>query len=84
MIDTPRIERCSLLGDDRTPIVTRGIGRVYDISADLKEKTIYWVDASRHTIESSDYDGRNRRILVRMNSIKFTSITVFGVSQYAI
>lgn len=74
-----RIERSSLIGKDRKSIVTSGVDRVYDITVDHKEQTLYWVDAGRHTLESSDFDGRNRRLLTRMNSVKFTSVVVFGV-----
>ena len=75
-----RIERSSLIGQERTSIITSGVDRVYDITVDHKEHKLYWVDAGRHTLESSDYDGRNRRLLTRMNSVKFTSVVVFGVS----
>lgn len=75
-----RIERSSLIGQERTSIITSGVDRVYDITVDHTEHKLYWVDAGRHTLESSDYDGRNRRLLTRMNSVKFTSVVVFGVS----
>ena len=75
-----RIERSSLIGQERISIITSGVDRVYDITVDQKEHKLYWVDAGRHTLESSDYDGRNRRLLTRMNSVKFTSVVVFGVS----
>lgn len=74
-----RIERSSLIGKDRKSIITSGVDRVYDITVDHKEQTLYWVDAGRHTLESADFDGRNRRLLTRMNSVKFTSVVVFGV-----
>lgn len=74
-----RIERSSLIGKDRKSIITSGVDRVYDITVDHKEQTLYWVDAGRHTLESADFNGRNRRLLTRMNSVKFTSVVVFGV-----
>ncbi|XP_062572883.1 low-density lipoprotein receptor-related protein 1B-like [Saccostrea cucullata] len=77
-----RIERSSLIGEDRTPIITSGVDRVYDITVDQKEQKLYWVDAGRHTLESSDYEGRNRRLLTRMNSVKFTSVVIFGDFVY--
>nr|XP_022323721.1 low-density lipoprotein receptor-related protein 1B-like [Crassostrea virginica] len=77
-----RIERSSLIGQERTSIITSGVDRVYDITVDQKEHKLYWVDAGRHTLESSDYDGRNRRLLTRMNSVKFTSVVVFGDFVY--
>lgn len=76
-----RIERSSLIGQERTSIITSGVDRVYDITVDQKERRLYWVDAGRHTLESSDYNGRNRRLLTRMNSVKFTSVVIFGVGQ---
>ncbi|XP_056013099.1 low-density lipoprotein receptor-related protein 2-like [Ostrea edulis] len=77
-----RIERSSLIGQERTSIITSGVDRVYDITVDQKERRLYWVDAGRHTLESSDYNGRNRRLLTRMNSVKFTSVVIFGEFVY--
>ncbi|XP_011412220.3 low-density lipoprotein receptor-related protein 1B [Magallana gigas] len=77
-----RIERSSLIGKDRKSIITSGVDRVYDITVDHKEQTLYWVDAGRHTLESADFNGRNRRLLTRMNSVKFTSVVVFGDFLY--
>ncbi|KAK3087954.1 hypothetical protein FSP39_012741 [Pinctada imbricata] len=82
MSKTQRIERCNLLGEDRTVIISKNIGRVYDICTDTDEQRIYWVDGTRHTIETSDYNGQHRRILVRMNSIKFTSINLYEDHLY--
>ncbi|XP_069121299.1 low-density lipoprotein receptor-related protein 6-like [Argopecten irradians] len=71
-----RIERSLLDGTLRVPIITTSLISVEDIEIDAVENRIYWVDYSRYTIESSQYDGTDRKIIYRGMGLRFQSIAV--------
>nr|XP_022325441.1 low-density lipoprotein receptor-related protein 6-like isoform X3 [Crassostrea virginica] len=74
---TPRIEKAYLDGQDREVIVYAGLSRVLSLSVDVQNNILYWVDNMRHTIEASNYDGSNRRVIRRINGIQFTGLFYF-------
>ncbi|OWF37416.1 Low-density lipoprotein receptor-related protein 4 [Mizuhopecten yessoensis] len=71
-----RIERALLDGTVRVPIITTSLLSVEDIEIDAGERRLYWTDAGRDTIESSQYDGTDRKIIYRQLNINFRSIAV--------
>ncbi|KAK3087117.1 hypothetical protein FSP39_001901 [Pinctada imbricata] len=73
-----KIERASLAGQDRTVIVT-GTAWVPDMTVDTASKNIFWIDIQRHTVESCDYFGNNRRVIRRS---KFPTISMSGIAIY--
>ncbi|XP_055684209.1 low-density lipoprotein receptor-related protein 4 [Lutzomyia longipalpis] len=60
----PRIERAEMNGERRVKIVESKIGWPNALSVDEVEKRIYWTDAQYNTIESADFDGNYRNILL--------------------
>lgn len=80
----PRIERASLDGRDRTVIVYRGLLNVVALSVDTTNNKLYWADVTRQTLEVSDYDGSNRRVITRMNEIIFMDLLYYEVNIKAI
>lgn len=60
----PKIERSYMDGERRTKIVTSTLGWPNGLSLDPQEKRIYWTDAQTKHIESCDYDGNFRKIIV--------------------
>lgn len=74
-----RIEKASLDGRDRVVIIHKGLSRVLTLTVDLDNKKLYWADHGRHTLEGCDYDGANRRVIRRMNSVSITGLTYFQV-----
>lgn len=74
-----RIEKASLDGRDRVVIVHKGLSRVLALTVDLDNKKLYWADHGRHTLEGCDYDGANRTVIRRMNSVSITGLTYFQV-----
>ncbi|OWF37417.1 Low-density lipoprotein receptor-related protein 4 [Mizuhopecten yessoensis] len=71
-----RIERALLDGTVRVPIITTSLLSVEDIEIDAGERRLYWTDALRNAIESSQYDGTDRKIIYRQLNSNFRSIAV--------
>ncbi|XP_078326911.1 low-density lipoprotein receptor-related protein 2-like isoform X1 [Crassostrea virginica] len=80
----PRIERASLDGRDRTVIVYRGLLNVVALSVDAAYNKLYWSDVTRQTLEISDYDGSNRRVITRMNEVIFMDLLYYENLLYAV
>ena len=62
--NNPRIERAALDGSDRSTIVKRNLTWPNGLAMDYKEGIIYWVDAKTKVVETSNIDGKNRKILI--------------------
>ncbi|CAL4228679.1 unnamed protein product, partial [Meganyctiphanes norvegica] len=60
-----KIERSYLDGSERKILVNTDIGWPNGLTIDYKGERIYWNDANRDTIETSDLNGNNRAVLVR-------------------
>ncbi|XP_031563420.1 uncharacterized protein LOC116298966 isoform X2 [Actinia tenebrosa] len=60
----PKIERSLEDGTTRETIVTRGLGWPNGLAIDEDLRQLYWADAKVDKIETSDLEGRNRRVLV--------------------
>ncbi|XP_060071921.1 low-density lipoprotein receptor-related protein 4-like [Ylistrum balloti] len=71
-----RIERAMLDGTSRIPIIVKNLIRVWDIEIDTSERRLYWTEVGRNAIESSLYDGTDRRIIYKELGIQFRSIAV--------
>ena len=59
-----RIERSNMDGEERTTVVTENLAWPNGLSIDVEQGKIYWNDAKKKVIEFSDFDGRNRKVLV--------------------
>lgn len=76
----PRIEKASLDGQNREVIVYRGLLRVRSLTVDTDKNKLYWADFDKYTLEGCDYDGSNRRVIRRMDSISMTGIAYYQVN----
>ncbi|XP_078347608.1 low-density lipoprotein receptor-related protein 4-like [Oculina patagonica] len=86
---TPKIERASLAGVDRTVLVDLSSSSQYwpnAIFVDYTEDRVYWIDAYQDVIDSTDLYGHNRRMLSgsihpSQNTNPF-DFTVYGDTLY--
>lgn len=75
-----RIEKASLDGQNRVVIVYKDLLRVRSLTVDTDKKKLYWSDYEKYTLERCDYDGSNRKVINRMNSISMTGIAYYKVN----
>ncbi|KAL9884451.1 LDL receptor related protein 4 [Glossina fuscipes fuscipes] len=59
-----KIERAHMDGENRQRIVTSNLLWPNGLSLDLKAKRIYWVDAKLKVIDSCDYEGNQRKLIM--------------------
>ncbi|KAL5505916.1 hypothetical protein EMCRGX_G007461 [Ephydatia muelleri] len=61
---TPMIGRSALDGSGRKNLVTSNLKYINALAIDFDTDTLYWADANTHLIETSDLNGRNRRVFL--------------------
>ena len=76
--DTPKIEKMTLTGTNRQTIVSSSLGRPNILTIDYATSKLYWVDAHFDKVETSDLDGRGRRVLYRGAVVPHP----FGIAVY--
>jgi len=52
---------------------------VNGLSVDTAAQHIYWTDAQRQRIEMSDYDGKNRRVVIHVDLLTPRAVVVDAV-----
>ncbi|XP_066267550.1 uncharacterized protein [Branchiostoma lanceolatum] len=78
-----KIERASMDGTDRVTIVNTALGGPNGLTIDFNENRLYWCDCCTHTIESTDFLGRDRRLLVRYPPLHFFGVALDDGHIYA-
>jgi len=63
---------------DNWPAVTE-VEEVNGLSVDTAAQHIYWTDAQRQRIEMSDYDGKNRRVVIHVDLLTPRAVVVDAV-----
>ena len=77
---SPKIEKATLTGGQRVPIVTLNLQLPNGMELDRGHKRIYWVDGGTDRIESVDYQGNNRILLLRV--IGFHAFGIAMISPF--
>ncbi|XP_058238194.1 low-density lipoprotein receptor-related protein 1B-like isoform X2 [Hemibagrus wyckioides] len=67
--NTAKLERCALDGSERSRIVRTGTEQPTALTLDLVKKLVYWADVYLDFIAVVDYDGGNRQMIIRGNSV---------------
>ena len=64
--ETPKIESATLKGTERAVLVhSRQIVRPQSLTLDLANKHLYWMDSYLDRIERINYDGTNRKLIIK-------------------
>ncbi|KAK5869748.1 hypothetical protein PBY51_024443 [Eleginops maclovinus] len=64
---SPKIERASLGGRDRSTLVTSSIRCPVALSLDMPRQLLYWVDQGMRSISRVNLEGRHRKTVVESN-----------------
>ena len=75
---TPKIERAAMDSSSRRTIVTGNLGWPNGLTIDQTTNLLYWADAKLDTIEASDLNGGNRRVILSSAA----DIHPFGLTAY--
>lgn len=75
---SPMLERCRLDGSERLAIVSQKIVFPYGVTVDYPTNHIYWVDTYLDFIERVDYDGQNRKTILRGKIVQ----NLYGISIF--
>jgi hypothetical protein len=78
----PKIERCSMDGQDRLTIADRSLFWPNGLAVDYAGDKLYWVDAKHHVIECADLDGSNRKTVLSKGLPHPFAITMFEDDLY--
>jgi hypothetical protein len=71
----PKIERCSMDGNNRRVLVRTSIYWPNGLTVDYAANKLFWTDAKHHVIETSNFDGSHRRTLVDRGNMQQSIIT---------
>lgn len=67
----PSITLASMDGIHVREVINTNIEWPYAVAIDYSTNYIYWVDADRHLIECSDFNGLNRKVVLKHNFLTF-------------
>ncbi|XP_078354454.1 low-density lipoprotein receptor-like [Oculina patagonica] len=73
-----KIEKCAMNGNStsRQVLVNRDIVWPTGLTIDYSDERIWWVDARLGTVESTDLNGRDRKVTLRSLGVRYT----FGIA----
>ena len=75
---SPKIEKASLTGNQRVAIVTSNIHWPNGIELDRWNNRIYWVDGTVDQLESVDYDGNERKLLLTITNFHGFAVAIIS------
>lgn len=76
------IGRANMDGTSKSYIVTKEIGWPNGLTIDLTSSRLYWTDGLKNSIESSDLDGENRKVVVYDSDANLMDIIIHGQYLY--
>ncbi|OWF50740.1 low-density lipoprotein receptor-related protein 6-like [Mizuhopecten yessoensis] len=82
--ETPKIERASMDGNQssRSVIIKDDVFWPNGLTLDYDESKIYWADAKLSFIHSCDFDGQNRRVVIKDELPHPFALTLLGPTLY--
>ena len=77
----PKVERSFLDGSSRQTIISTKLGWPNGITIDYETNLIYWADAQLDQIECSNFEGRERKVVIKDISHPF-GLTIYESNVY--
>lgn len=81
-ISPPKIERLTIRNLIRKTIIETNLEDVSAIVVDSEIDVLYWADTAHKSIESSNLDGDDRRMIFESTTLHPISLAVFGNYLY--
>ena len=81
-VPTSKIYRSTTTGSNATAIIYRNIGVVSALAIDYARSRLYWADTFLKTIESSNFDGSERAILLKTDVYHALSMNIYEDNLY--
>ncbi|KAH9508817.1 hypothetical protein Btru_050129 [Bulinus truncatus] len=78
----PKIESADYDGSNRRTLADSNLKWPDSVTIDFKDQKLYFVDGGRGTIESMDFNGNDRRVILQDSSIHFFSMDFHGDEIY--
>lgn len=72
----PKLDRALMDGSQQMPLVRTKIVYPFGIAIDYPNRHVYWVDGYLSHVERVDYNGENRRIIVRLKTVSEHNVTL--------
>lgn len=79
MADSTQVIRANMDGTNALAIVSEAAYKASGVAVDIIAKRVFWCDSLLDYIETVDYEGNNRILVVRGNNAK-SSRTIFGLT----
>lgn len=70
-----------LLGKNRRILISTDVHHPRGLAVDYDQNILYWVDSYKDTVESVEFNGNSRRILIVQPGTNFFGIALFKVSN---
>ncbi|EDO49133.1 predicted protein [Nematostella vectensis] len=80
--EEPKIERAGMDGTQRTVIVSKDIFWPNGLTIDHNDKRIYWTDAKQHHIATTDFNGKEKRTIIRGTLPHPFAVSLYGNKLY--
>lgn len=79
---TPMIERASMDGSERVPLVLRDLQFPNGLAIDQSKNRLYFVDGGTKTLEHVNFDGSGRRSVISSGMLHPFGLDIFGSQVY--
>ena len=74
----PMLERALMDGTKKTTLVNTKIVYPFGVAVDFPNEHVYWVDGYLSHVERVDYNGENRRIILKLKAVSKWSLCTFS------
>lgn len=73
-----------LLGSNRRVLVGENIIHPRGIAVDYEANAVFWVDSAKDTVETVEFNGNNRRIVLSLPNTNFFGIALYEVCFFIV